>query len=205
MKRLTLLILTIFLAISANADERSARLLSNMARTIENSGNYRVNFTTVIEGDMAISGYYTVCGNDFYVYTPTAEIYCIDSIQYEIDDINREIVIERMNFDDEDILSNPVHAFSFMDKSYTHDFAGHTRIGNTQCDIISIKKRNGSDSITLYIDSETSLPLKAEYFVENINSDAVIDVTSFSANLTDISIRFDLKKYDGFEIIDFRK
>ena len=55
------------------------------------------------------------------------------------------------------------------------------------------------------MDTETSLPVRVEYFLENINSDAVIEVEKFSADIGTPQLVPDLKRYKYYEIIDFRQ
>lgn len=204
MKRIIALTIILLTTAIAKADERSSALLSKMSRKIAESGNYRIDFSSTVEGQPAANGYYIVRGNDYYICTPEAEIFCIDGVSYEIDGINCEVVIEQTDVSQEDILSNPVRVFSFLDKSYRHDYAGSQEIAGRKCEIVSIEKIDGGDRIRLYIDSQTALPVRADYYLSSIDADAAVEVHGFESGLPDSAIELDLSRLNDYEIIDFR-
>lgn len=204
MKRL-FTIFAIFSLCTVRADERSAQLLNKLSDTIRKSGNYRIDFISTVE-EHKMQGYYIVSGDDYRIHTPETDIFCVNGMSYQIDGINREIVIEPApESDGADILSDPVNAFSFLDRDYTHSFAGRMQAGGKTCFLIRLKGKADKQDIRLYIDAETSLPVRVEYFLENINSDAVIEVETFTAAVEEMQTIPDLKKYKDYEIIDFRQ
>ena len=91
MKRL-LTVLAVFAIFTLRADERSAEILDKLSDAICRSKSYRIDFVSTVEGHR-MQGYYTVSGNDYRIHTPETDIFCSDGVSYQIDDINREIVI----------------------------------------------------------------------------------------------------------------
>ena len=204
MKRL-LTVLAVFAIFTLRADERSAEILDKLSDAICRSKSYRIDFVSTVEGHR-MQGYYTVSGNDYRIHTPETDIFCSDGVSYQIDDINREIVIEPTPESGKgDILPDPANAFSFLDRDYSHTFAGQAKAGGKTCYLILLKGKTDRQDIRLYVDTETSLPVRVEYFLENINSDAVIEVEKFSADIGTPQLVPDLKRYKYYEIIDFRQ
>lgn len=204
MKRL-LHFFAVLSVLTVSADERSAEILDKLSNIIRNSGNYRIDFISTVEGH-SMEGYYIVSGENYRIHTPEMDIFCADGISYQIDGINKEIVIEPApEADKGDILSDPVHAFSFLDEDYNHSFVRQAEQGNKTCFVIHLKGKTNRQDIQLYIDAKTSLPVRAEYFLENINSDAVIEVKGFTPRIEKTDIVPDLKRYKYYEIIDFRQ
>jgi len=204
MKRLLILFAVISVHVSL-ADERSAAILEALSDTIRGCSHYRIDFVSTVENH-TIDGFCIVNGSDYMVHVPQTDVFTIDGISYQVDDINREIVIEPVpEPQSSDLFSDPAHAFAHIDKDYTHAYSGRFEIGSTDCHVIILKNRNDGNEIKLYINAANNLPVRIEYFLENINSNAAIDIEAFRCLNSGNGIVFDIKKYDGYEIIDFRE
>ncbi len=204
MKRLLIFLSVISVQISS-ADERSAAILRALSDTITHCGHYRIDFVSTVESH-TIDGFCLVSGDDYTVHVPQTDIFSVNGISYQVDEINKEIVIEPApEQQNADLLSDPAHAFVYLDKDYTHTYSGMQKTDGRECHLITLKSKSDESEIKLYINTTNNLPVRIEYFLKNINSNAVIDIKSFACESGRKSITFDIRKYDGYEIIDFRR
>lgn len=68
MKRL-LPFFAVLSVLTVSADERSAEILDKLSNIISNSGNYRIDFISTVEGH-SMEGYYIVSGENYRIHTP---------------------------------------------------------------------------------------------------------------------------------------
>lgn len=207
MKKLFVFVALLWCA-CAFADSRSQALLSGLSAKIGGYHGYAVKFRVQIQGQVAADGDYMVSGNKFYIKVGNREIYCDGATKYEVNGDDQEVVIDNVNPNDKDILSNPTKAFEFLGGNFTHTYSGQATPGGKQVDVVLLKptaKNTPYNDITLMIDVAGGLPVSIKYSMAELSSQVNISVLSFVAkDLKASQFTFDKGLYKGFELIDFR-
>lgn len=196
----------LMVSVGLMADGRSDELLRGLQKKVETFGDYRVAFRVTVDGQ-SMEGVYEVSGNSYHIHTADVEVFCDGNTRWEVNNSDEEVMIDRVDPGDRTILGNPTRMFDFLDGSYTHSYAGKATLKKGPAERIELTETVGSgDDLTVYIDTATGLPARITYRLDNLNTDAVIDIESIS---TEVAIdrsqfAFDAARYAGFEIIDFR-
>lgn len=210
MKKILILILTVMCAAVAAADTRSGELLSALSSKIGGfKSGYQVKFRVAIQGQGAVDGEYIVSGDKFYIKIENREIYSNGRVKYEVNGDDREVVVDNVNPNDKDILTNPTRAFEFLGGNFVHSYTGRGAAGARACEVVVLKptaKGTPYSDITLMIDRANGLPAQISYRMAELSSDVMITVLSFSerTELKESVFNFDKARYKGFEVIDFR-
>ncbi len=202
------------------AGDRAAQMLSALSARIKAMGSYRVDFTVDVEG-REITGWYVVSGNRYRLVTPQAEVVCDGKVKYEISRENREVIIDRVNTADRNILSNPTRAFDLAGGGFTSSYVGERSVDEVLCDVLRLEPRVGGDGLSgndalggsdalngieLAVARKDGLPRAIVYSADGLSDDIHVSVNSFSAGATveNSTFIFDKKNYPGYEIVDFR-
>ena len=186
-------------ALSAFADEPALRILNAMEQTLSDMGTYRVAFE-IVAGDYRTEGEYVVAGNDFYVRADDTEVYAEAGIRREISRSKREIAVDNIDASARDIISNPSSGFA----SLSADFESATVTDASGRQRIVFTPKSGSpsgESVTVEMAGNGKLP---ETIIYATSAGEVIvrmkDIAPAKSGLP----RFDAKRYEGYEVVDFR-
>jgi hypothetical protein len=219
MKKIILLLAAISLSVSAFADEKSSALLTALSGKVASWGDYRVEFTVSI-GSEPLSGSYEVSGRSYHLVTPDIELFCDGTTRWEVNRLDREVAIDRVDPADRTVLGNPTRLFDFMDGSYTHRYIGAALINGVSCERIELKETalmggsstnasggaGSGQTIDVYLSTATGLPVRVGYTIGLMSTEAAIDVVRITPRITldRAAFGYDPKRYAGYEIIDFR-
>ncbi len=219
MKKLLALLGVTLLAVSAFADERSTAVLERLEREVAGWEAYRVEFTVEIDGQ-AVSGSYEVDGEAYKVVTPEIVLYCDGATKWEVHLTDREIIVDAVDPTDRSVLANPTRLFDFLDGSHTHRFIGPAQVNGVNCNKIELREvgqagdpgtggwntgATEDQTVDVYIAVTTGLPVRLNYKMAMLGTDAVIDVARITPHIiTDASFTYRTARYAGFEVIDFR-
>ena len=212
MKKILTALIAIALASSAFAvaspDEKSNALLGGLQKKVASWGDYRVEFTVTIDTEK-LTGSYEVSGNSYHLTTPDIELYCDGATKYEINRLDREVAIDRVDPADRTVMGNPTKLFDFMDGSYTHRYVGAALVDGVNCERIELRETTAGDgsgqTIDVFISSATGLPVRVGYTIGLMSTEAAVDVVRITPDITlDAAFKYDPKRYSGYEIIDFR-
>jgi hypothetical protein len=194
----------------AAADQKSDALLGALKQKVASWGDYRVDFTVTIDGQSVV-GSYEVSGARYHVFTPDIELYCDGTTKWEASTLDREVAIDRVDPNDRTVMGNPTRLFDFLDGSYTRRYIGPALINGQNCDRIEMTETAATTSggaaqtIDLYLSTATGLPVRVGYTIGMMSTEAAIDVVKITPRVTlGPSFSYDLKRYSGWEIIDFR-
>jgi outer membrane lipoprotein-sorting protein len=79
---------------------------------------------------------------------------------------------------------------------------------NGEADRIELTGNAGTeqDKLTVYLDVASGLPARIVYRLDNLNTDAVVEIESIESVKTADPSAFDFEpsRHEGFEVIDFR-
>lgn len=193
MKRIVLLLL-LFVSLSAWADERGERRLERISRHYSAMGNYSVEFL-LCAGNAEQRGVMQVEGNNSYLKIADTELFVVDSLRYEVRGSSKEIVVDRADAYEKELL-NPLNGFSGENKDFNIE----------ECEVegrIAVRLTPKKSGETIYIvtgiDGESIS--KVQYGV----GEGRIEVSVEQSRKTGQSLPiFSKERYKGFEIVDFR-
>lgn len=202
-KKTLLIVVAMLSAMSVFADGRSDELLKALQQKAAAFGDYRVAFKVTIDGQ-SMTGTYEVSGQRYHMSTADVEVFCDGKVKYEVNSLDEEVLIDAVDPGDRTILGNPTHMFDFLDGSYTHSYVGKATLKDGEADKIELTGAEGK--LNVFLNVKTGLPSRISYFLDNLNTDAVVDVESITPNvrIDPTAFNFDPARYKDFEIIDFR-
>lgn len=192
--RRILLFLFLLATLSARADERGAQRLERISRHYASLGDYGLSFVLKM-GDVEQDGEIAVQGQNLYMRLGDTEVFVADSVRYEVRRATKEIVIDRSEHYEQELLST---------------LNGLVNVGGnydvTECVVegrqaLRLAAKQGGDTIyiILSIDGES---------IERImygSGEGAMSISLARAQRSTKAIpRFDKERYGDFETIDFR-
>lgn len=207
MRKIIMIIAALMVSANLFADAKSEELLRALQKKVDTFGDYRVDFKVTVDGQ-SMEGRYEVSGNSYHIRTEDVEVFCDGTTRWEVNVPDEEILIDRVDPNDRTILGNPTRMFDFLDGSYTHNYVGKATLKDGEADKIELTETIGDeeDKLAVYLNSATGLPSRISYFLDNLNTDAVVDIQRITPRVTldRETFKFDPARYEGFEMIDFR-
>ncbi len=207
MKKITMVLAALFAAVGVFADGRSDEILRTLQTKAAGFGDYRVEFSVTVDGQ-ALKGVYEVSGASYRVMTADVEVYCDGRTKYEVSLPDEEVLVDSVDPNDRTIMGNPTRLFDFLDGSYTHKYVGKALVNGINCDEIELLRNAAKESekLNAFISSSTGLPIRLVYRLDNLNTDAVVDIVKITPRITIDSkiFNFNPERFQGFELIDFR-
>lgn len=192
--RRILLFLFLLATLSAVADERGAQRLERISRHYASLGDYGLSFVLKM-GDVEQDGEIAVQGQNLYMRLGDTEVFVADSVRYEVRRATKEIVIDRSEHYEQELLST---------------LNGLVNVGGnydvTECVVegrqaLRLAAKQGGDTIyiILSVDGES---------IERImygSGEGAMSISLARAQRSTKTIpRFDKGRYSDFETIDFR-
>ncbi len=206
MKKTMMILAAVFAAINVFADTKSDGILNTLQTKVAGFGDYRVEFSVTVDGK-ALKGLYEVSGTSYRVMTSDIEVYCDGRTKYEVSLLDKEILVDSVDPDDRTILGNPTRLFDFLDGTFTHKYVGKALVSGINCDEIELQQTGAKEGekLNAFISSSTGLPIRLVYWLDNLNTDAVVDIVKITPRITiGKDFGFDPSRFQGFELIDFR-
>ena len=193
MKRIVLL-LFLFVSLSAWADERGEKRLERISRYYSSLGSYSISFVLRAGGGEQ-RGELQVNGNNSYLKIADTEVFVEDSLRYEVRTSTKEIVVDRADAYEKELL-NPLNGFSGVSKDYNVE----------ECEIdgrVAVRltpKRTGE---TVYIVTNVNGETLSKVKYGSGDSYAEVEIVSTKKDVKKMP-QFSKENYKGFELIDFR-
>ena len=183
---------------SAVAAEPSLAILQRISAFVKSLGGYEAEFNVVAEGYHA-QGRYEVAGDAYHIMVGDVEVYSDGKIRHEVDNVRKEVSVDNMNLESNNILDNPTRCFDFVGADYLSELQSRSD-GE-----VTIYLRHTNDEIEgdiyLTVDEKSGQPKKIVYMLY----DDKIEVQIIRLSPRKDSIpKFDSRKYKGYEMIDFR-
>lgn len=207
MKKIILALAAVLTASGVFADGKSDEILKALQTKAAGFGDYRVEFSVTIDGK-SLGGVYEVSGERFRIVTPDVEVYSDGRTKFEVSLPDREVLVDAVDMSDRTILGNPTRLFDFLGGSYAHSYKGKSLVSGINCDEIELREPNAKEGekLTAFVSASTGLPVRLVYWLDNLNTDAIVDIVKITPNIKiDESVfGFDPRRFEGFEIIDFR-
>jgi hypothetical protein len=193
MRRL-LVILLLFVSLTAWADERGERRLERISRHYSALGNYSLSFV-LRAGDGEQRGELKVEGNNSYVKIADTEVFVVDSLRYEVRGASKEIIVDRADAYEKELL-NPLNGFSGVKDDYNIE----------ECEIdgsLAVRLTPKRAGEIIYIVTATDGESIAKVKYGNGTDSAEVEVQTTRKGGLSLP-KFSKERYKGFELIDFR-
>ncbi len=183
----------------ATADNRGEEYLVELAARVRDMGCYESDIRVKIQSDF-IEGRYRVCADNFHIELDNIEFWGIGDKRYEVSHKTEEVVIERADQNNNTLLSNPAHAFDFVERGF--DVQLQERGSDIILNLVPKSEEDVNidvDQIVIYLDSATQLPTKIVY---QANDDMVeVEIMGIKKSKSSL-IEFKTSSYRKYDIID---
>ena len=209
MKYLFIVILYIS-ALCCYADSNSDKLLLQLSSKLNKLETYKATFNVIVDGDDIGVGEYLVDGDKFYIEILEKQIFSDGKVQYDVNNDEREVIIDKVDSKERDVLSNPANAFNELSTLYTHTYVGEIDILNQKYDLLKLVAKDKNSAIMyvdLYLNTISGLPYKIVYKVNDSENIIEVILNKIVKNVdsdNDGKFKFTKSKYKDYEFIDFR-
>ena len=197
MKRFFTLLLAMVFVLSARA-EGEQMLLRRVAEYVKALGSYdaEVDF---VAGEYKASGSYSVAGDSYYIKVGEAEVYADGKTRYEVDHSRKEVSVDVVDLESQNILDNPTRCFDFVGEEYAAELVKESDGVAT----IRLEARNEDieGEILLGVESATGKPLSIAYILYDDRVD--VKIKSLTPRKTKLPT-FSKGNYKGYDMVDFR-
>lgn len=116
MKRYIILMVAMLSTLSASAQFTAREWIDALNYCL---GDKYALFMKVDAYGEEINGYFMVEEDSYYIQLGTMEVYSNGKIRYEINNERKEVTEDRVDLESIDLLTNPTHAFEFLDEEFT--------------------------------------------------------------------------------------
>lgn len=196
-----LLLLSVF-AVSGRvaADEPAEKLLRRTSAVLKGYGSYEVKYAVSMQ-NRRFEGSYVVSGDRFSLVLEGNQVFSDGKNRYEVNESNREVLIDMIDGSGNNILNNPTRAFDLLDGTFRASVAGRSD-GVETVRLVPVK--SGDMTVEIAIDTASALPVRLVY--EAAGERVAIDIVSVKplAGVERKMFEFDRRAFAGYEIIDFR-
>ena len=209
MKKLIILssLLALTLSVSAQYDPEAKTILDAMSAKYKSVGAFSAKFSQKIENTMAgveeeIEGKITVKGNKYKLDVIDNEIFNNGKEVWVYSPELKEVTVSTYNPDEEEIT--PGNVYDIYKKGFKYALISNLSNGDRVIELDPESREKTYHKIRLIIDSKNEL--KTFTVFERSGSKYIYNVKGFNpiASLADSFFTFDITKYKGVEVIDFR-
>ncbi|MBR6655508.1 MAG: hypothetical protein IKL20_02755 [Alistipes sp.] len=193
MKR-ALLILLLFVNLSAAADERGEKRLQRISQHYAALGNYAVSFL-LRTGGAEQRGTVQVSGKESYLKVADTEVFITDSLRYEVRGSAREVIVDRADAYEKELL-NSLNGFSNIAADYNIE----------ECEVegraaVRLMPKKQGEVIYVITGTDGESVAKLRYG----SGDNLVEVIVLKSEKISQKLPiFSKERYKGFELIDFR-
>lgn len=185
---------------ASSADDRAAAIVARMAEEFRAMKNYVVTFAVETAG-RTTEGRYAVEGTDYYLAVGDAEVFADGTLRREVDNRRREVTVMQTDTTGRNILDNPVRAFDALGADFRAELLWE-RDERASVRLVPATERGGAvDAVTVEVSCRTGRPLRLVYDYDGER--VAIRFRSIGSGDAPLP-RFDAKRYEGYEFIDFR-
>ncbi len=208
MKRLCLLLMVLSMTSALTADVLSEGVVARMREALTGRGVYMMTFVVEAEGMDDTKGKLLVADGRYRIEVGEQLQLGDANVKYDVNAAQHQVVIENVEEGANDLFSNPAAAFDFGTEMFDMTYGGLRDAGGRRCELITMTPKGaelgGVDKVELYVDREKALPVVLAYDYFGAVLRIVIENVDFPTEPSVEEFVFDAKKYQGWEIIDFR-
>lgn len=106
----------LLVSFSLSAQTTAREWLTKLDKTL--GDRYATYMTVATPESETLNGYFMVDGEGYYLTLGVMEVYSDGKLRYEINNERKEVTEDRVDTESVDLLTNPTHAFDFVDSEF---------------------------------------------------------------------------------------
>ena len=186
-------------AVAAMAQDGAAWWVERLDATL--GERYAMKIEVEMMGEEPIEGLFMVDGQDYYITIGIMEVYGDGSRRYEVNNERKEVTIDSVDLGSVDLLTNPTHAFDFVDEEFRSELVSYSATAG----VLHLVPRDSALGISeievaMRRDGERVVPTRVTY---DYGGDSIsIELTAVAWSERGLP-RWDKNEYRAFDIVSF--
>ena len=173
--------------------------LVRLQQAVRALGAYEVRFSLATTDGYTASGSCRVAGERYLIELPRVLVFCDGEARYEVNEESREVVVDRVDTQSNNLLDNPVRAFDFAGEQYAVEVLAETA---ERIELRLTPRAAGSvAAIDLVLDKSSVLPTAVTYGAEEVK--IMLTISSFKSSSAAFP-PFGRSDFPQYVWIDFR-
>ena len=199
MRGLIISVVAMLSAVAAMAQDGAAWWVERLDATL--GERYAMKIEVEMMGEEPIEGLFMVDGQDYYITIGIMEVYGDGSRRYEVNNERKEVTIDSVDLGSVDLLTNPTHAFDFVDEEFRSELVSY----NATVGVLRLVPRDSALGISeievaMRRDGERVVPTRVTY---DYGGDSIsIELTAVAWSERGLP-RWDKNEYRAYDIVSF--
>ena len=194
-----MLVVAMLSAVAAMAQDSAAWWVERLDATL--GERYAMKIEVEMMREEPIEGLFMVDGQDYYITIGIMEVYGDGSRRYEVNNERKEVTIDSVDLGSVDLLTNPTHAFDFVDEEFRSELVSYSAAAG----VLRLVPRDsalGISEIEVAVrrDGERVVPTRVTY---DYGGDSIsIELTAVAWSERGLP-RWDKNEYRAYDIVSF--
>lgn len=199
MRGLIISVVAMLSAVAAMAQDGAAWWVERLDATL--GERYAMKIEVEMMGEEPIEGLFMVDGQDYYITIGIMEVYGDGSCRYEVNNERKEVTIDSVDLGSVDLLTNPTHAFDFVDEEFRSELVSYSAMAG----VLRLVPRDSALGISeievaMRRDGERVVPTRVTY---DYGGDSIsIELTAVAWSERGLP-RWDKNEYRAYDIVSF--
>lgn len=199
MRGLIISVVAMLSAVAAMAQDGAAWWVERLDATL--GERYAMKIEVEMMGEEPIEGLFMVDGQDYYITIGIMEVYGDGSRRYEVNNERKEVTIDSVDLGSVDLLTNPTHAFDFVDEEFRSELVSYSATAG----VLRLVPRDSALGISeievaMRRDGERVVPTRVTY---DYGGDSIsIELTAVAWSERGLP-RWDKNEYRVYDIVSF--
>lgn len=187
------------MAVAVASAQTSTEWLTALNSTL--GSRYSMTISVNMAESEPIVGYFMVDGDSYYITLGVMEVYSDGKLRHEINNERKEVTIDSVDLSSVDLLTNPTHAFDFVDDEFSVNIVSSSA---TEA-VLRLVPRDEAMGVTeivlsLVRDGSAVLPKAITYDYDGERIDIKLKVAN---GLEREMPMWDKNEYRGYDIVSF--
>ena len=197
MRGLIISVVAMLSAVAAMAQDGAAWWVERLDATL--GERYAMKIEVEMMGEEPIEGLFMVDGQDYYIAIGIMEVYGDGSRRYEVNNERKEVTIDSVDLGSVDLLTNPTHAFDFVDEEFRSELVSYSATAG----VLRLVPRDSALGISeievaMRRDGERVVPTRVTY---DYGGDSIsIELTAVAWSERGLP-RWDKNEYRAYDIV----
>lgn len=199
MRGLIISVVAMLSAVAAMAQDGAAWWVERLDATL--GERYAMKIEVEMMGEEPIEGLFMVDGEDYYITIGIMEVYGDGSRRYEVNNERKEVTIDSVDLGSVDLLTNPTHAFDFVDEEFRSELVSYSATAG----VLRLVPRDSALGISeievaMRRDGERVVPTRVTY---DYGGDSIsIELSAVVWSERGLP-RWDKNEYRAYDIVSF--
>lgn len=199
MRGLIISVVAMLSAVAAMAQDGAAWWVERLDATL--GERYAMKIEVEMMGEEPIEGLFMVDGEDYYITIGIMEVYGDGSRRYEVNNERKEVTIDSVDLGSVDLLTNPTHAFDFVDEEFRSELLSYSATAG----VLRLVPRDSALGISeievaMRRDGERVVPTRVTY---DYGGDSIsIELSAVAWSERGLP-RWDKNEYRAYDIVSF--